>query len=135
MTVEMNTKLNDDDAVHTLPALNKLDADAARAQPTLDDKLDQELDVEKRSASDESFVDDDGLEELTPAQVKTERRFLWKLDLLLLSWSWFGESAYEAAGRASEADLLPSSSRSLLPEADRQLGTSCSAGAVSPCLC
>ena len=55
----------------------------------------QELDADKRSADFDSPPgsasghDDDSVE-LTAAERRTERRFLWKLDLLLMTWAWLG---------------------------------------------
>lgn len=67
------------------------DADAVSALPALDLVAEQELDVEKRSTLADSLVSDhDEAADFTPEQAKVERRFLWKLDLLLLTWAWFG---------------------------------------------
>lgn len=53
----------------------------------------QELDAEKRSTDYDGSTppgSTSGHEEneLTAAERRTERRFLWKLDLLLMTWAW-----------------------------------------------
>jgi hypothetical protein len=64
MSTGNSSKPADEDAVGVLPALGR--------------EAEQELDLEKRSTSAASFVD----------EAKVERRFLWKLDLCLLTWAW-----------------------------------------------
>jgi hypothetical protein len=38
-------------------------------------------------------------EEATARLHKIERRFLWKLDVCLLTWAWFGETSWLAFHR------------------------------------